>query len=190
MKFAGALAVTALLVVLVSCGSEDKPAADVDTSTGTSGGSDLGNEPIVPLSGAEICDLIPAADVTAALGTEVPQATPFDLETPLCEYSLGGDSWLFQISAPTPDRIGATGLQDSYDALVDLHRRTSMYGGGEEAEIPAGDRAIRLTGADGPNAFTIAFIASGGHLLQISSPGELDLAQVDAVVVLAATAAS
>ncbi|MDO9456264.1 hypothetical protein [Nocardioides sp.] len=203
------LVVLVLLAALTACGSDDEPVAadQVDvadtvsteptsqptsqptteptTDTPTPEPVDLGDDPLVTLTGDEVCAALTPAAATLALGTEVSQAEASDSETPQCTYTYGGDSATlstFTVAAQRPEDIGDRGLADAFDYVLEVNRGLAVDTEVEEADVAAGDRAARLTG----ETLTLAVVASGGHLLTIITTPDLDTTAVEA---LAATAA-
>lgn len=195
------LALVVALATVSACGDET-PAASTDP-TGTtpveSGttepgeateapGVDLGEAPVVALTAQQICQALPVAAASVALGTEVAQAEPSADATPQCTYSYGGDSSTlstFTIAAQRPDDVGGRTLQDAFDYVLDLNRGLAADAADvDEVEVEAGERAVRLTG----EALSLVVVATGGHLLTIIATPDLDVAAVDTLAAAAATA--
>lgn len=201
-----ALAVLAAVPALVACGgvapdkADEVPATDVldestsptgtpsdPTSTAPTEPVDLGDEPLVELSGQEICDALSVDDATLALGTEVAQAETSESQTPQCTYTYGGDSATlstFTVAAQRPDDVGSRGLGEAFDYVLDLNRGLATDSGVEEVAFDAGDRAVRLTG----DTLTLSVVASGGRLLTIITTPDLDATAVEALGAAAADA--
>ncbi len=211
MRTLVALAVPVALVALGACGtdgsdgsdgsgaSDRAPVADVPSSSTSSPSSspsssptepvDLGDADLVELTGEQICAALPVATASLAVGTEVAQAEPADSETPQCTYTYGAESATlstFTVAAQRPDDVGGRGLAEAFDYVVGLNRGLASDTGLEEADVDAGDRAVRLTG----DTLTLTVVATGGHLLTIITTPDLDTTAVEALAGAAADALS
>lgn len=201
------MAVLTAVPALAACGdvapdrAEEVPVADVlgesasptsepttdPTTDATTEPVDLGDEPLVELSGPEICEALSVDDATLALGTEVSQAEAAESQTPQCTYTYGGDSATlstFTVAAQRPDDVGSRGLGEAFDYVLDINRGLATDSGVEEVTFDAGDRAVRLSG----DTLTLSVVASGGRLLTIITTPDLDATAVEALSAAAADA--
>ena len=154
--------------------------ADSSSSSSSSAPVALGDEPLVPLTGDQVCAALAVDAATVAIGSEVAQAEPSAAQTPQCTYTYGGDSAslaTFTVAAQRPVDVGGRGLQDAFDHVLEVNRDLAGGSDVEEAEVDAGDRAVRLTGS----SLTLTVVAAAGHLLTILTTPDLDSAAVEAL---------
>lgn len=191
---------TLLLLTLVGCGADvasvaetGAPATPPTTAaepTEPTGPADLGDDPVATLTGEQICAALPVDAASLAIGTEVAQAEAADTETPQCAYTYGADSAslaTFTVAAQRPEDVGDRGLQDAFDLVVAANRTVAAEDAAttpEEAEVAAGQRALRLSS----DTITLCVVASAGHLLTVVTTPDLDATAVEALCVASADA--
>lgn len=182
--------------LLTACGGEGSdetpvaatPTTPTDSPTASpepTEAPDLGDAAPLTLTAEEVCAALTADETSLALGTEVALAEVGSAETPQCSYTYGADSAAlstFTVAVQRPEDVDGRGLQDAFDHVLDLNVDLGGDGTVERADVEAGDRAVRLSGA----TLTLTVVASAGHLLTVLTTADLD---PDAVESLAAAAA-
>ncbi len=158
----------------------DPPSLDPSTDPEP---ADLGDAPVTALAAEDICERVPAASVTAALGTEVVSAEPERSLNPQCIYTYGGDSSsLATVSVATqrPEDVGGRTLQDAFDYVVDLNQDVGQPSELDVVDVAAGDRAVRLSGP----TLTLVVMAVEDHLVAILGAPDVDPAALDSLAVV------
>ena len=197
------LVATLLLVALTGCGADVASVAETGTPVTPpttavdptepaepTEPADLGDDPLATLTGDEICAALPVDAASLAIGSEVAQAEAAGTGTPQCAYTYGGDSAslaTFTVAAQRPEDVGGRGLQDAFDLVVAANRTVAAEDATrtpEEAEVAAGDRALRLSS----DTLTLCVVASAGHLLTVVTTPDLDTTAVEALCVATADA--
>jgi hypothetical protein len=178
------LALAAGLALLpAACGDDD---SDGGGTTTTPVGDD-GRE-LVVLSAQEVCDAVPADVAGEALGLEVTAVEASDTgATPQCAYTYesatGGPSNV-TIAAMDTNAVGDRAGDEAFDYVADINRQTAGGAAIEEAEVDAGDRALRFTGP----AIHLGVVAVGDNLLTVIVPLDAGTDAVDSLLVAVADA--
>lgn len=189
-------AVTVLLAaaLLTACGGEGADETPV-AATPTAGPEpaeasepvELGDAAPLTLTAEEVCAALTVDEASLALGTEVALAEVGSAATPQCSYTYGADSAAlstFTVAAQRPEDVDGRGLQDAFDHVLDLNVDLGGDGTVERADVEAGDRAVRLSGA----TLTLTVVASAGHLLTVLTTADLDPGAVESLAAAAADA--
>jgi hypothetical protein len=192
----GRITVVGLLVVgaLAGCASEDSGADGTASAPGTDGipsssaaatspaASAPGDSvPSEPLTGAQICERLTKASVTADLGLEVTTIEPDDTSTPQCAYgyvSGSGATSNLTVAAMRPEDVGGATGADAFAFVVDLNRNIAGDDV-EEQEIDAGTAAVRLTG----DSLHLGVVQIGDHVYTLIVPvGDAEIDAVDRLI--------
>lgn len=156
-------AVLAASLLLVACGGDDDDAAN--TGAGNGGGNGGASaEPPADLTGQQVCDLVPSADVASALSVEVTATAPSGGGTPGCSYNYreGSAQTNFLLSVMrTSDVNGLTGSA-AYDYAAEQNRRFAA-GAPETPVSGVGDKALFMDGS----ATNILVVQSGQRVLTL-----------------------
>ena len=180
-RWVGTVGSVALVVAVAGCGSDKQSASPSNVATsvvasiaqGTVAPSVTSSETGEPaeitaaLTGAEICQLLPAVDVGEALAFEVSDAVADDTSTPQCAYHYTRADGTFDNVAvaalrSVEDLGGRTG-KDAFDYVVEINRGFAAGTEVTETEISAGDGAIVLVG----ESLNFGVIDVGGRVVTI-----------------------
>jgi len=179
---------TLLVMGLVAgCGDDGADGDGGATSSGVDGGAatpgDLGDTVVVAVSGQEICDGIPDADVGAALGLSIDGTQAYDTATPQCTYSyetLTGTRSNITIASMRGDGdLGGRAGNEAFDFVVETNRGLAGGTDFEEVDLDVGDRATRFSG----EALHLGIVFVDDHLFTVIVPAaDADAADVDVLM--------
>lgn len=187
---------------LVACGDDDSPPADDsigDESSGDASDGDVsdgdtltdpseptgGDGALTTLDAQDICDAVTADIVADALGTEVESAEPSTSGTQQCAYVYGGGSNV-TVASLSADEVGGAGGDAAFDRVLEINRSVAGGTDVDEAEVDAGDRAVRLTGG----SLHLGIVSVDDLLLTvIAPPADFDAEQFEALLVAVGAAA-
>jgi hypothetical protein len=179
------LAVSSLLLVgaAVGCGGGDSSGGSDGGAPAPQPSAAIGDVAVVALTAKEICNGMPAADVGAVLGLDIADATASDEATPQCSYvykSASGARSNVTIASMRGDAdLGSRSGDEAFDYVLRLNRPPAGTPDFEEANLDAGARAVRLTGA----SLHLGILFVAGHLLTVVVPTpDAQPPQVDALV--------
>ncbi len=168
----------------VDSGADDD--AD-DGETDEDDADDDSDSELEVLEAEEICDAVTAEIVGDATGLEVSQAEISTSSTPQCSYlyetDTGGTSNI-TVASLSPDDVGGSSGDEAFDQVLEINRTVAGGTDVDEAEIDAGDRAVRLAG----QALSLGIVSSGGHLVTIIVPVDIETDAVDALIAAVADA--